>query len=51
MTWVDQNKIMVEVVVRMSIGNVSSEHDVRSDGMVCLGINPQVLEDDTTIII
>ena len=26
--WVDQNKVMVGVVVRMSIDNVSSEHDV-----------------------
>ena len=45
--WVDQNKVMVGVVVRMSIGNVSSEYDVQSDGMICLGIDPQVLEDDT----
>ena len=44
--WVDQNKVMVEVVVRMSIGNVSSKHDVQSDSMICLGIDPQVLEDD-----
>ena len=47
MAWVDQNKVMVGVVVRMSIGNVSSGHDVQSDGMICLGIDPQVLEDDT----
>ena len=33
--------------MRMSISNVSSEHDVQSDDMVCLGIDPQVLEDDT----
>ena len=35
------------VVVKVSVGDVSSEHDMRSDGVVCLGIDPQVLEDDT----